>query len=243
MKTTDSLFQAFSPGRFEIWTLGGLPSVKIVKPAIVEQSAEYTPSASGLVAIRRDRSGSIFDVFDLKTGLGKASFPPESERTHNVRRPAPYGPHLSSNGRTLLALNPLSLWEVESGKVLWKGEDDQWPNVSVRENSFSVHEPWSIPLTKWFGTRAWFSSLNTTAWRNLETGRLEFRTWAMSNRTAAQTSPDGSLSIGRDGAVNQMPYRVHWIRLALCQIVLASPLVLCWALLGWRRRRKARTAA
>ena len=68
----------------------------------------------------------------------------------------------------------------------------------------------------------------------METGKVLHRYWGFGGLGCI--SNDGRLAVDTDGTVYEMPLRVNWPLLAACQTVLASPLILLWLGLGWRRR-------
>jgi hypothetical protein len=244
MKTTAALLHPSEPGRFEIWTIGGVPTLQVVQSVMSDATAHYSPSPSGLVAVTGGmmQDHSVVDVVDVNTGLMRGSFPPMSERSRDDRRLGFGRGFVSRNGRTVMRWHPTSttLWDVETKERLWTIKAKGIVPIHPDENRFIENEVWSQLVESWIGKKPWLRELNSSAWRNLETGRMEFRTWMKSHPKPEWTTLDGSLSIGPDGAIHRMPYRLNWPLLALCQTILALPLVLLWALLRWRKRRAAR---
>jgi len=70
-----------------------------------------------------------------------------------------------------------------------------------------------------------------------DTGKVMKRLWWTDFMKLEFESADGSLVAGNQGAIYRAP-PVNWPILALCQTILALPLVFLWAVLRWRRRRK-----
>src|SRR5262245_44330804 len=60
----------------------------------------------------------------------------------------------------------------------------------------------------------------------------------------ASRSADGTkiVEYHEDACVRRFPPRVDWSLLAICQTILALPLVLLWTVLRWRRMRRTRLA-
>jgi len=141
---------------------------------------------------------------------------------------------LSQSGRGLFTWGS-KLWSVDDGRLLWQPSSI---NVgSTRDpppDFFVVVENW----TRLIGRFGFSWNWTTTAVRDMENGDVLYRYWGFENLHCV--SGDGRFAVDSDGTVYQMPLRVNWWLLAICQAVLASPLVLLWLGLRWRRRRIAR---
>lgn len=150
---------------------------------------------------------------------------------------------LSRDGTRVLGIGTGKLWEVDTGRVLWecrKGpsagliEFASDPRSVDPQGRFEVHERWSF-----FNIQS--AKGIAYAVRSLNTGQLVYRCWHSTVHPDAVVSSDGRLIFDRiDDVVRSLPPVVNYPLFALCQTILALPLVLTWALLCWRRRRAER---
>jgi len=224
-------------GRFEFWTVAN-PSqlTRTVDPAFVGMNGQ--PSLGGRVAFSRAGSYETYiDVVDLRDGKRLFAYPADDDRNsypqYRFHPPAV----LSASGRAALQSGRYGmLWDVDTGKLLWRGSSAELVTALPLENKFAVYEPWSVLFKSW----SFLKGYATFAVRDLETGAVEYRCPVDQMRTFGATSPDGSLSVGRDGLVTRMPFHVNWPLLAACQGVLALPLILFWSALRLRRRWRTR---
>jgi hypothetical protein len=69
------------------------------------------------------------------------------------------------------------------------------------------------------------------------TGAVFKRFWWTDFMKLEFESADGTLVAGNQGAIYHAP-PVNWPILALCQTILALPLIMLWAVLRWRRQRR-----
>ena len=88
--------------------------------------------------------------------------------------------------------------------------------------------------------RNWNWALRTDALRDLNTGALISRYRPDAPDRTFTNSTGTMLVVG--SYVRELPPRVNWPLLALCQAILALPLVLTWLALRWRRKRRLRLA-
>jgi len=79
----------------------------------------------------------------------------------------------------------------------------------------------------------------TIAIRWRDTGELVSRRWSVESFLAEFESEDGAFAASVTGNV-YLGHSVNWPLLALCQAILALPLILFWAILRWRRKRRLR---
>ena len=241
VKSPEEFAKSDDRGRFEIWSLGSTPSLRIVEAEYVGVDARAAPSRSSLVAFSQGTEESMtrFDVVDIETGTLRATFPQQPGRFVTAIAPVePRDAAMSASGRTVLGGKQATLWEVETGRKLWTAcERDFLVHVEREGNSFHFGETWFSWIRQHAWLRSWINSPGTVANRDLETGRLLYRTWA----SPVHTNSDGSLGLDLNGTIYQLPPLVNWRLLAICQIVLALPLILFWAVLRWRRKKKAMT--
>jgi hypothetical protein len=133
----------------------------------------------------------------------------------------------------------LALYELGDGRILWQQGLYEITTESNGPDGFLVKEEWH---KLW---EAWLPNLKyeTLARRSLDDASLLYRTSAKiavdpRNYNAART-----LVVMSDGAVHRLPLQTNWPLFALCQTILALPLILLWAMLRWRRNRRLRLAS
>ena len=200
-----------------------------------------TTSHTGRAAFGAARSGA-FEVFDFtqdRVVFARPQTPPGSQSS-------PYGatqnpPALSANGRTVIGDWPQTLWDIDRGVPLWQARsfDFVFPDLhrAAAESvgtRFFVLERWSELWKRWLPNFQY----TTFACRDMRDGSLVYRIPAGSGD--GKYNADWSLVVaGDDGSIYRLPPRVNWLLLALCQAILALPLILLWSLLRVRRRRTA----
>jgi hypothetical protein len=217
--------------KLEVYRLGP----PVVLASTIDIAGHYelaAATASGLLALLCDPYESTIDVYDLKSqqwvfrGPADAAERPTPKHAHN-------GWGLSPSGRCVA--NGWGVWELQTGRRLWRASPHEfgspWPDGRIY-----VYEVWSEYWKSLFPNRRF----ETAAWRNMDTGELEHRVRIPSSSVPCFRNADRSLGVSGDGHVYHLPPRVDWPLLALCQVVLATPLV---ALRATRRRRSERSAA
>jgi hypothetical protein len=213
----------------EIW--------RIETPCVLEKVVrlpsvgELMPSNSERIALRNSaRKDGRVEVFALDSGRRLFSAPVADIYDRSFLRHS----SLSPNARSMLLGDPASLWNVDDGSIRWTS--DEWTKFyrELPADAFSVWESWNHPWT-----HGLLANWNTVAVRDLDDGRLRFRCRARDASALPFRSSDGSLGMTRDGAVHHRPFSVNFRVLALCQTILALPLILLWAVLRWRRSRRA----
>jgi len=130
-----------------------------------------------------------------------------------------------------------TLREVGSGRTIWQASP--WEKVVDADSNegFVVAERFHDLWRQWFPK----FKLDASAFRSLETGELQLRTLSEGRFDPRNINANRTLVVLADGSVHPFPFRVNWPLLALCQAILALPLVLMWAVLRWRRGRRNRT--
>jgi hypothetical protein len=145
-------------------------------------------------------------------------------------------PVLDETGRILFGGMDRPLLDMDSGRELWKPGRYERGYPAPNRNHFIVREYWS---------RIWNANskdrrFDTDAYRRFTTARLDYRIAVAENYHPSRNNHSDTLTITGDGNVHQLPLLVNWPLLALCQAILATPLVLLWAILRWRRNRRVR---
>jgi len=145
---------------------------------------------------------------------------------------------VSTSGRRVFGNQPPALWDVDSGRVIWCAGPHEMAWSADSDDQFQVIEKWSNLWTRWLPS----ASLDyvTYAFRNLESGALVYRTADKAALRPTNRNAAGTLAVSDDGKVYRLPLPVNWVLLGLCQLVLAMPLVGLWAVVKWRRARRAK---
>jgi len=197
---------------------------------------DVTSTEEGRIAFLTTQPSGV-GVFDLEREAVLFQSPDPDEAVTKWKRGTTKVPVIGASGQMVVSPKH-GLLDIVTGASRWRPGAFEtiatWSNLDY----FTVHENWSA---LWAGiTSKW--RLETTAWRSVETGELIWRTWnstpvAPHLRNAART-----LVVMNDGAVRRLPLRVNWMLLAVCQAVLALPLVMLWLVLRLRARRRRRVA-
>jgi hypothetical protein len=180
------------------------------------------------------------DVFDVDAERMIFSLPPLEQRvTSGLVHSRDEGFYFSRDGRTVFGGVPVGIWNLETGERVWS-RSHQIPNLLERDETFLLVERWHAPwLPRWINQ--WLGSRDTIAVYDLDTAALRFRCWDL-NFAYLCRSGDGTLGVS-GGAVYRLPYRINWPMLAFCQSILATPIVLMWIIVRWRRRAAKRKLA
>jgi hypothetical protein len=145
---------------------------------------------------------------------------------------------LSVTGRRLLNTAG-SLWSLDEGRTVWtESPIDQYVDQEPTPETFLVWEDWQ-PVLKWFRLSLEATSM---AVRDMESGTVRRRfqgTSAYWPGMLTTVSADGHRLVDPKGNVYE-PSNANWPLLAICQTILALPLILLWLALLWRRKRRER---
>lgn len=237
-RTTSRLEKDWPWGRIELWDLADEPTlIKTVRGTI-----GFNPnvSTSDQIAFRELADGpATIDVIDLRQERRRFVFPPRDQRFDLPLEPIPA--IISRNGKTVFGGPNRAVFDIEAEKVLWpKGR---------HESVFEFNPSGSVTLVEdwrsWCGLRLPTAlTLNTVSVRDIDDGRLVRRTWERPKLRSDSFSSDGLYVFdSEEGRVYRSPPRVNWSLLAVCQIILALPFILLWAVLRWRRKRRLRTSS
>jgi hypothetical protein len=186
---------------------------------------------------------SAVEVFDVDERRTVFSQPHLREDPANAsKRNAPMSlqpeferPTISVSGRTVIDARSKALWNVNTSRVLWRAKPYERVMDLGDGEHFNVIELWN---QLWNGTPS--AKYWTRAVRSSESSGLIVRTVGTLVVDPRLWNSSKTLGIGHDGSVYRLPLPVNWPLLALCQSILALPLILLWALLRYRRRRAAR---
>jgi hypothetical protein len=215
-----------SDASLEVWTLpqADAPTHQITP---FEIGHDAVASTDGRIAWHRDSAVTVFDI----TAKREVFTEPLATNLANERPTSAFvaTPLLSEDGQAVLAPISATLFEIDTGRVLWRGGVEDLIVGDKDNRQFETEEVWRIDLGRW--TR----SFKTFAVRSLRDGALAYRSWTPSLNLFARDD-GGHGFILTDEGVRALPPRVNWMPLALCQAILALPLVLLWAVLRWRRK-------
>lgn len=217
-------------GGVEIWNIG--------PPAVLEKFVKGMTIQLGFTASRNGRiaqwpRGSVSPPVVLDLNEERVVFSLPIEELDFVERGIPI-PRISPSGKTVLVGEFGTLYDVDSGRVVWRPGPGEMAMPDVFPNTFLTIEDWSTWWKQWFPNYQYTS----TTFRDIETGRLIVRLKGITGNLYPNRA--GTLVATTTGAVHRLPYVVNWPLLALCQAVLALPLVMLWFVLRLRRRRKLR---
>lgn len=192
-----------------------------------------TSSPTGRIAFMNTQPAGL-GVYDL----GREAIVFRKPDPESTSLAPPGTPVIAANGRTVV-IPKHGLLDVETGASLWKPGAFEtiasWPNTDY----FLVFEHWSALWTGLAPT----GRFETLAYRSLETGELLWRNWNGSSVAPNFCNAARTLTVLSDGTVRRLPLRINWLLLAVCQTVLAVPLVLLWTILHWRAKRRNRLVA
>jgi len=219
-------------GRLEVWRIGDPPDLeRTIDGELLEQ---IVPAADGgrVTYWWSHFRGPVFlGVFDFTAG--RTIFAPL-----NLDKPFSTSPlRLSPSGRAVLGGRPVTLREVDTGRVRWTPPAQEFFATTATPDAFQVIESWHSFWKGWFPNRPF----TTRAVRSMETGTLLHRsTWEDTWIPPHLFNADRTLAIANGGRVYSLPPSVNWPLLAVFQTILALPLILLWSLLRCRHRRAAR---
>ena len=223
----------------ELWTLPGTAT-----PARVDRIDGFNMRADFAASDRftwQDEGGrGGVHVYDAKEGSA-FSFPWQSDDDFAVSRDWPDS-GIARDGRTVFSKWRMKLWDVDTGRLLWSARNREGP-LSVQERypsidpagCFTIQEFWSVgfPNLKW--------ESKSYAVRDVRSGRLLCR--MRQSKDYFLSSDSRYLYDLALGGVRSFPPPPNYPLLALCQTILALPLVMLWAVLRWRRYRRLRLAS
>ena len=149
---------------------------------------------------------------------------------------------LTSDGINLFQWSTGALWNVDRQVVVQRiekgggGFDNSCPaDVLAIWQDWNDWPDWLAPYVE--------SLAPNHSWRDLRTGNLLYRCRQTLPRGEAMVNWAGTRMIDEDGDIRSFPPPLNYPLFALCQTILAFPLILVWVLLRWRRKRKLRLAS
>ena len=199
------------------------------------------------------------DVYDFNAGRFLTTVPPHERPEANGgkfgRTYAQVRPGIGKSGRAALRYTypdvvqsawkraasrgpTATLYEVGDGRILWQASPLETVKAADAEG-FLVAEEWHELWKDRFPNL----KLETNARRSMDTGAVLYRTHAGTVIDHRLCNAADTLFVASDGGVYRLPMPVNWTLLALCQSVLALPLILLWLALLWRRKRRERRLA
>jgi len=185
-----------------------------------------------------DEKVEVFGVNEARTRFRKST---------NWRSPPrrSESPVLSTDGRAVYVDPPGICWNVDDGRELWSNRRTVGDSLLQRidqvysvesDGRYTVEESWRLRLWLCFDGETW-------AVRRMHDGGLIERTWTTPLAPTEIASTDRTLICDDHEVVGSIPPRANWPLLALCQTILALPLVLLWTVLRWRQKRRMRLAS
>lgn len=216
--------------RLEVWDLDAPGGRKSAEVGITFGRGEVISANAGRLAIshhrptrgRRPSLGKI-DVVELANGetIFSCSIPKNDEQPSGLS-----GASLSADGTSLL-LHEGVLFEIKTGRIIWRCSPSETLEHVDGAERFETRERWGWDWATWLPKRETFAT------RDVATARLVHRTWRSTARSFGEYPQQylGDL----DGTIYPMPPQVNYPLLALCQTILALPLVLLGLALRWRR--------
>ena len=219
---------------FELWDLNRKP----LEPRVVKGwrvGDQPSIAANGRVAFGAHDPASIH-VFSIDEGRLLFSDVANAERPIGQFRPQHHWINvgISRDGKRAIGSSTKAVWDVDSGKKIWRTQEHQTALAVGDGEHFQVLEQWGNIWNKWFPSLKY----NSVAIRRFDTGQLVHRAEQSTWISPLHWNSSRTLAVDLDGSVHRLPYVVNWSLLALCQTILALPLVLLWALLRWRRVRR-----
>jgi hypothetical protein len=231
-----SLIDGEPPTVLEIWSLDE-PRRRGRTVRIPKFQPRLQMGGAGRVAWLRHRKNMVRDVavYDLDADREVFSKDWEYDLSVTIGSEEYF---LSRSGRTLFGGSPPSVWDVDSGAHRWNPTPERHVNGGNQDlDAFTVFETWDQPWT-----RGKLKHWNTVALHDLDSAEFRFRCWEGDAAILSRVSDDGGLGVvvGPKNvlAVWRLPFRVNWLLLVLCQAILALPMVLVWAAIQWRKRRR-----
>jgi hypothetical protein len=219
----------------EVWSIPQTAAPEqVVKGVIVQEDGMASPRGRILWTIAPSTDQSV-DVFDLALGDFVFSEPPRDKRGHEatedrIVRMGHSSVRLSRDGRFVHWPEQGRLWNVDRNRECWIDRPGQRLMHLDARSRMEILEEWQIP-----GWEDWQE--DTFAVRDAATGSLLYRTWKM---CLDVRNADDTLQVEFDGdgiRIHHLPPPVNWPLFAVCQTILALPLILLWAALKWKARR------
>ena len=166
----------------------------------------------------------------------KRSFPPSGR---NVLRGGPEWILPPDPDLVLHGIAPGTLSDLDTGAILWQAGPLEELDGQLGGDAFLVRERWHRLWERWFPGFKY----ETRACRSLETGELRFRLDPDTDFDPRRCNLDRTVIVMPDGAIHPYTLEPNLPLLAICQSILALPLVMLRAVLRWRRKRRLRLAS
>jgi hypothetical protein len=229
-----------SRGSWEVWNLNDPPTLEHRLTDLPVGIYPNTPS-HGRIAFAFPKGSKAVEVYDLHHGrylfanfaLGERPSPPAKQSSGRRNEVTP--PEISQSGQTVFGGDPKTAWHIDSGEIVWRQAAAEEYFVDHSRRRFHVLETWDRHWIRW-RPRTRFV---TEAIRDLDSARLIVRLRSTGDFNRVKWNAADSLGFSLRGEVYRLP-PVNWPLLALCQAVLALPLVMLWVVLRLLSRRKLR---
>jgi hypothetical protein len=232
--------------RFEVWKIEGSTTQADQVFDGLKLSTEASVSPTGRFAwTELDTEPKSTRVFDAEQGGVVAILPPDTKRRDDwnnedrIKRAMFPEANLGIDGKTVFFSE--TLWDVERRVPIWTPHEFESTYVSRASSTITVQEWWPTLLDEWVIDVTW-------AVRDFRTSGVLFRVWQDDGSTfrfddRQYNSETRGICIDDKGAIRWYPPPPNYPLLFLCQTILALPLILLWAVLRWRRKRRALSAA
>jgi hypothetical protein len=238
--------------RLERWTLDGERLAAAVPLDPPFDAFTGDPARGRIIATRDLGFESSYHVLNLRSGRSILDGKVVAKVTSEAEPRSP--PQLSASGQMLLTRQG-DLWNIDDARIVWSptAEFESLSTHLSSNTAFPVSEHWNKLVSRWPMVRSLLSQpLMTMAVRDFETGAVRYRQWLPFTTLKFKSEEQGFgvailvKEVGSDeylfGTVHHPP-RGNWPLLAICQTILALPLIILWAVFRWKRKmRMARVA-
>jgi hypothetical protein len=235
-------------GKLTVYSLANPPAFEetVDGPASMDGGLKFSVSPSGRLfwdsQVYWADAWGMSDVYDFNSKRLYSSVPLAERRPDGKRRWAfsIAQPTISRNGRSIFRYSSdqvlATILDIDTGGIVWRAGPHETATPMSSQEGLIVEEAWHELWKKWLPNFKY----ETVAWRNVDDGEVVCRTVAQTVVDPKSCNLDRTLFVSKDGSVYRMPLSVNWILLAYCLAILATPLVLLWAVLRFRKRRAAR---
>jgi len=221
----------------EVWRIDGTPALERTFAGLFIGLIPFASHGS-LIAFSEKPPGRTLVVYDLDGGEYVLTEPPRAAGglpQKEVQRPP--DPVFGPEGQTVLGGDPTALWNVQSHDALWRPQSGERP--FAWDGQLFVPERWGEILNRWLPSGPY----ETTAIRSMTNGRLISRLNVEAGYVPTFWNASHAVGAAIDGRVHDSQVFVNWRLFALCQTLLALPLILLWLALRWHRKRRERRLA
>ena len=203
----------------------------------VTADGTWCTSMTGRIVCRRagDHEGPLL-VFEIATGRLISEIPSTCPKDNEPGRDIGVL-SMAPDGSSVLDIKGRRIWSVDSQRPIWHQVTEGAIDVAARTDLFVTEES-LLELLDQFIDKG-----NFHVRRRMPDGQTLFRTSEPIAIERSGTNAAQSMSVSQDGIVRSFPPRINYPLLALCQTILALPLIMLWATLRWRWKRRMRLAS